>query len=229
MPLFNGDDMKTILAFDTETTGLPNWKIPSDDTSQPHLVQLSGLICDAITGQELKIFDEIIKPDGWIITDENAAIHGITHERAMDEGKPESEVVGEFISIWQASGASRVAHNRTFDQRIIRIALKRYFPETQADWAVKDDFEDTMYLAKSDMQVGKNPKLIEAYQHYFGKGFEGAHNSLNDARACKEIYIAIKNKAPAKPQQLGPGDFKAVEPKKAAPAVNVDKSVNDPF
>nr|WP_299241463.1 hypothetical protein [uncultured Halomonas sp.] len=38
--------MTPILFFDTETTGLPDWKVPSDSEHQPHLVQLAAVLAD---------------------------------------------------------------------------------------------------------------------------------------------------------------------------------------
>ena len=56
-----------ILVFDTETTGLPDFKKRSSDPSQPHLVQLALVQYNA-DGEETEHHSVIIKPDGWQIS-----------------------------------------------------------------------------------------------------------------------------------------------------------------
>ena len=192
--------MNLVFGYDTETTGLPAWKKPSEDKCQPHLVQLAGILADADTQKELCALDLIIKPNGWTIPDEVAEIHGITTEMAHDVGIDETLAVQTMLQLQQ--GATRIAHNRTFDQRIIRIALKRYeFPEETIEaWANKDNHVCTMLIAKPIMQLPprgkygfKPPKLEEAYKHFTGKDLENAHTAMADARACLETYFSIVN------------------------------------
>ncbi|GAA0567714.1 3'-5' exonuclease [Halomonas salifodinae] len=189
--------MTPILFFDTETTGLPDWKVPSDSEHQPHLVQLAAILADADSRQELATLDLVIAPDGWEIPDEVAEIHGITTEHAAAVGVSESTAVNLLFELW--AGHRRVAHNRTFDQRILRIAAKRYLSEGDVEaWADKDAFDDTMLLAKPIMELPpkgkygwKSPKLSEAYEHFIGKPLENAHSAMADARACMEVYWAL--------------------------------------
>lgn len=182
--------MKPILFYDTETTGLPNWKVPSEDESQPHIVQLGAILADDETGDVIQSMDMIILPDGWEIPEEASEIHGITTEMALKVGIPENVVLDTFLAM--RGNADRVAHNRTFDQRIIRIACKRYSSEDVIDrWAEKDDHHCTM-LAAAKIIGGKWPKLEEAYKHFTGKDLENAHTAMADTKACMEIYFAIK-------------------------------------
>ena len=182
--------MTPILFFDTETTGLPLWKEPSDHPDQPHMVQLSALLVDADTRELIQLMDVIIKPDGWVIPEETIAIHGITNERALAEGIPEAEALDMFLAMY-ANAKFRVAHNTTFDNRIIRIAMKRYRPDAVSDEQWKDAalYHCTM-TAHTKKHGGKWPKLTELYLHYFGREMEGAHTALADAKGCMEVYFA---------------------------------------
>ena len=55
-----------------------------------------------------------------------------------------------LIALW--NGHIRVAYNRTFDQRIIRIAAKRYASDEVIEaWADKDDFHCAMIKAKKTL------------------------------------------------------------------------------
>jgi len=190
--------MNLVCAYDTETTGLPDWKNPSDSHHQPHLVQLAAILADEDTGKVISTLDLIIQPDGWDIPQEVADIHGITNEIANEVGVNEMIAVALFLQM--VGSAKRLAHNRTFDQRIIRIATKRYFPENvQEKWAEKENHDCTMMMAKPIMQMEpkgrygyKSPKLSEAYQHFMGKELQDAHSAIADARACLDIYFAMK-------------------------------------
>lgn len=86
----------------------------------------------------------------------------------------------------------RVAYNKTFDQRIVRIGLKRFFDEpTQEKWAIKDDHHCAMRMSQKVLG-GKNPKLTAAYKHFTGEEMKGAHDALTDAKACMTVYFAAK-------------------------------------
>ena len=183
--------MSTNLFFDTETTGLPDWKKPSGDECQPHLVQLAAIL----QGEDFETsFDVIIKPNGWVIPEETSEIHGITQERALDEGIAEEEALQKFIELYDRCDL-RVAHNTTFDNRIIRIALKRYMPDLIPDevWKDKSGYYCTLINARKIMGGSSGHMLAECYQHFCGKEMESAHNAMADTRACMEIYEAMKN------------------------------------
>ena len=184
--------MKPLFSYDTETTGLPEWQLPSDDPAQPHIVQLAATLVHPITGKTIQTLDCIIKPEGWVIPNETIDIHGITNEQAMDEGIPENLALEMFLAM--RANYERIAYNKTFDQRIIRIAAKRYSDEpTMEKWAIKDDHHCSMRMAQSVLG-GRNPKLVDSYKALTGKTLEGAHNALNDTNASTEVYFAVLKK-----------------------------------
>ena len=111
-----------ILAFDTETTGIPEWKLPSDDPKQPHLVSLAFVMYDTEDGSTLNEQHWIVRPDGWTIPEEVTAIHGITTEYAEEQGVPLEDILTIFATMCGASD-QRVAYGAPFDKRILRIAM----------------------------------------------------------------------------------------------------------
>ncbi|MHB0820090.1 3'-5' exonuclease [Stutzerimonas stutzeri] len=196
--------MNLLNVFDTETTGFPLFKEPSEDPRQPHLVDIAALLYND-AGELLDSFEAIVRPDGWTIPDQAAAVHGITTEMAMDLGIPEADALEGFLAIHERAGI-RVAHNCAFDDRILRIALMRYCGEeaansfragqsfctcTNTTQIVKCPPTEKMIRAGRGRQF-KQPNLAEAYRFFTGEELAGAHRAKADAEGCARVYFALQ-------------------------------------
>ena len=185
------------LAFDTETTGLPEWKKPSGDDCQPHLVQIAAKLVQE-DGTIVDTYNAIIRPDGWDIPKETVDIHGIDQVRAIHEGLPEPEVLRSILDM-AAQADYRMAYNHTFDARIVRIATKRYCAgNIQDDWHAMP-FKDPMLIAKPIMRLPprrkygyRNPSLSACYEYFCNEPFPEAHTAEGDVDAMLRIYFAMK-------------------------------------
>ncbi|MGP3789810.1 3'-5' exonuclease [Pseudomonas sp. B392_1p] len=198
--------MTLLNVFDTETTGFPQFKLPSNDPSQPHLVDIAALLYNA-DGELVDSFEAIIRPDGWTIPDEAANVHGITTEMAMDLGIPEAEALEGFLAIQDRAGM-RVAHNCAFDDRILRIALMRYRSTEAADlfragssFCTCSNSTKIVQLPPTERMIRagrsrqfKQPNLAEAYRFFTGEELEGAHRAKADAEGCARVYFALKER-----------------------------------
>ena len=184
--------MNLALFYDTETTGLPDFKAPSEAAHQPHIVQLAALLVDLDTRQTIQSMDVIVRPHGWTIPDEVAAVHGITTEHAADVGIPERLAVEMFMDLW--NNRNRVAHNEQFDARILRIALMRHqgnIFHSPSGKSVPDIWKEgraecTARMATPIWNLG------EAYRHFTGNDLQNAHSAMADVLACRDVYFAIK-------------------------------------
>lgn len=195
--------MNIALAFDTETTGLPLFKEPSEHPDQPHIVQLAAVLVDLDSRRELACMDVIVKPDGWTIPAEVSAIHGITTEQALDVGIPESTALEMLLALW--AQRKRIAHNEPFDARIVRIACMRHAPEFADPWKAGKaectqqlstpilNLPPTDKMKAAGFKKPKSANLSEAYEFFTGRKLEGAHSAMADTRACLDVYLAIKD------------------------------------
>lgn len=180
---------KHYLVFDCETTGIPDWNISSDDPKQPHIVQLAAGLFDG-EGNLKQSMNLIVKPDGWEITPELTAIHGITNEYALKVGFNEKDVLNIFMTLLKDN--LRIAHNTTFDNRIIRIALKRFYDVNIADAFKELPYNCTM-IESQKVMGGKRPKLEEAYKYFFNEELTNTHSAYDDMIACAKIFFKLKS------------------------------------
>ncbi len=182
------------LFFDTETTGLPrNWKAPVTDLSNwPRMVQLAFLFYDA-RGNKVAGGDYLIRPEGFTIPDEASRIHGITTERALEDGKPLAQVLGDFRTLIEES-EFLVAHNMSFDEKILGAEFLR---KKMADYTGSRKKICTMlktvdFCAIPGPYGNKWPKLTELHVKLFGTGFEEAHNAAVDISATARCFWELK-------------------------------------
>lgn len=184
--------MNTILVFDTETTGFPNTHKPSVDPGQPHLVQLGAILVNADTRDVIASMDVIVKPDGWEIPQKCTDVHGISTAYALGVGVPESTALRMFLAL--QAGATRLAHNSKFDERIIDIARVRYASEYYLDPNMT-----CCTLEMSRKRKGGSHKLADVLKELTGRNLVGAHSALPDAQACLDIYFAMLDADKPKP------------------------------
>lgn len=191
--------------YDTETSGLPKFGMPSEHPDQPHIVQLAAALVDLDSREIVASLDLIVRPDGWTIPDEVAAVHGITTEHAVAVGVPESLALSMFLELWR--GRTRIAHNEQFDARIVRIAQHRA-GELEADleaWK-NGTAECTARLATPIVKAPPTAKMLaagrthyktanlgEAVQFFTGKPLENAHSAMADVLGCMAVYFAIQD------------------------------------
>ena len=202
----------TLLFLDTETSGLPDFKLPPDHPSQPHIVSLAAWLGEwndetqSVT--HTASLNSTIKPEGWHIEPEAQRIHGITEDYALAFGEELPIVLNRFLTLCTHAskdappGASLlIAHNTQFDHRMIL-----------RDCAFAEiDFTPVGYLRpfctmraltprmklphKPGGRTGnyKWPKLDEAYGFMFsGATVPGEranrHDAMEDLLACKDIF-----------------------------------------
>jgi len=182
------------LFFDTETTGLPkNWKAPVTDLNNwPRLVQLAYLLYDK-HGNKIGSGDFIIKPNGFIIPSDAAKVHGITTEKAINEGVVLLPVLQQFSTLVSET-EFLVAHNMAFDEKIIGSELLRNGLPNVIDKKKKicTMQSTTNFCAIPGPYGNKWPKLSELHYKLFREGFEEAHNAAADINATAKCFWELK-------------------------------------
>lgn len=190
------------LFFDTETSGMVRWDLPSDHPAQPWAVQVAALLSD-----EERVYGAmnfLVYPAGRIIPDEASAIHGWTTEHCQLAGVCEIVVGVAFTDLLLGAGVV-VAHNIDFDLVMMRNLLARAKAQlgaARAGW--EDDVLDSMpractmkastdYCKLPGRRMGsyKWPKLCELHEKLFGVGFDGAHDALADIMATRRCYYEL--------------------------------------
>jgi len=183
-----------LLFLDTETTGKYDFKAPHTAPQQPYLVQLA-MILDDLEGNTIEEYETIIRVAEINIPISAAEIHGITTAIANAHGIDVRVALDKFDDFWQKSNRI-IAHNIDFDRKIMQTAYHRtgrdgLFGMTPT-YCTMEHSTDVLKLP-GRYRGYKWPKLDEAYRVLIDpEGFEGAHNALNDVRACRKVYYALR-------------------------------------
>ena len=180
--------------FDTETTGLPkNWKAPVTELDNwPRLIQLAYIIYTE-NGEKLEVGNHIIKPEGFIIPEEASNVHGITTEKALEEGKDLTQILQQFYSIVSDSNVI-VAHNISFDEKVIGSEfLRNSFNNILNEKQKICTMTTTVNFCCIPGPYGfKWPGLAELHIKLFGKNFDNAHDAFADIEATANCFWELK-------------------------------------
>ena len=190
------DDEKYIIVMDVETNGLIKQRgvTPTKNNLDlfPNIVQFSwGLFTE--TGECKTMKDFIIKPDGWSMNGKDM-FHGITLERAYEEGVDIKTVLNEYKNDIENNCSKLVCHNLNFDKNVVLSECIRH------DININDiDEYCTMvnsitYCKLTPMVRGeyKWPSLAQLYRKCCNAEIENSHNSYYDVVNTATCYFTVK-------------------------------------
>lgn len=213
--------MVYFLFFDIETTGLLKAKKNEIDYRKhelfPEIIQISWQLQE-YSKSKFTLLDSknyIIRPDGFSIPKDSAAIHGITTERAMKEGADKKEVLEEFVTALMVNPKTYlVCHNIEFDVTILFYHLYKHFKSAFSKYmnlkipcicTMLDSIGLCKLPSKSTLKYPKKnptpndlykyPKLSELYKVLFDREPSGRlHDSSYDVECLVECFKELISK-----------------------------------
>lgn len=112
-------------AADLETTGTWRRKLDSFHDDQPAIVQIGGLLFDE-QGETKASFEFVVSPNR-VIPDGAIAVHGITNERAEQEGVPLGVALEAFYALAERADVVCGHNFEDFDARVLICESKRWY------------------------------------------------------------------------------------------------------
>ena len=167
--------MRTLI-FDTETTGLVQTSLTPID-KQPEIIEFYSI------DQEQSSKHFLIKPKKQI-SEEITRITGIKNDDLRD--KPPFEKVAQEIKAAIESAEEIVAHNLSFDKKIIDIEMERC--GLKVAWPnLICTVEQTEFIKGHRLTLGA------LYEHLFNEKFDGAHRAENDVKALARCFWRLRD------------------------------------
>lgn len=171
----------TVVVFDTETTGLED----SDDVVQ---------IACVVTKDGVETISQAVYLKNQVPIDgtEAQTVNGLTDEFLRKNGLEPEGVLLNFLellnkAIQENGKVLLVAHNLSFDLRMIQNMLKRYslplIPKGTVFCCTKE-FVKSLKLPKEILPGNHLRNCIKA----FNLNAQNTHDALDDTRACLELF-----------------------------------------
>lgn len=176
------------LSIDTETTGLP----PKGCRDYKNIIGFDScrmvsiaIVLYSAEHEEISHYHTLIQPEGFQVT--ATEIHGITHEQAVTEGKPFSEVYSIIYKLFSQEPMI-LGYNLKFDMDVIMSEVYR----RDLNMFSNKFTGVCAYKMAQKVNGGRHIRLGEAYKMLTGLELEGWHGALADARAAAAVYKAIQ-------------------------------------
>lgn len=184
------------LVFDTETTGMVQWKAPDIDPRQPKLVQFGGILFDT-EDSEIAVIKTLVQPLAPI-EPKAEETHGISYEMAMDMGVSNNNLVELFYDLLDIADVA-VAHNMAFDAKVMKHAAHN--AKIDGDIFSGTELRCTKEATTKILRIPnpkirgqyKWPSLQECASYFFNEEIDGAHDAMVDVRMCARVYQNLKN------------------------------------
>ena len=191
--------------------GLFRWRtaLAENDLDQVRMVQI-GWCFDEVNG-EVVTKKRLVRPSGFAITPNGTAIHGISHDRALEKGIPLGDALRDFmedvVRVHQRGGLL-VAHQLEFDAGVIWRELRHCGPSALA----KQWFEIARWNGfctmnspagrwlneASGLEVGPNSlpmlglkKIAPLLTPSLSCLLERHHDAEVDAKLTRALYLAM--------------------------------------
>ena len=193
---------ETLVGFDLETTGT--------DPAESRIV--TAALVEAKGG-------EVFREQAWLadpgvpIPAEAAAIHGVSTERAVAEGRPAAEVADEVAAAlchhWRA-GVPVVVFNAPFDLSLLEAELARYGLAPLAErlgGGRPGPVLDPLAIDRAVDKYRKGSRTLQSACAVYGVELNGAHRAGNDALAALRVALALGRTYPAQVGDCEPADL----------------------
>lgn len=189
------------VVFDLDSVGsLPEGKrLEKENLDEfPHILKFSWLVVD----DEKNILKErecIVKPQ-WLtdVSDDFELSHGVSFEKAMEDGVDLDSLLDEFLDDVRRDGVSVVGHDvLSFDYYVLFAEVMRRY--TDFEWLYNKDVYDTTDMAvrfkicnqlfkDKGEQISKRPSLEELYLALFEEEVTAPRGTLQRTHTCLKCF-----------------------------------------
>ena len=188
-----------VLIFDTETTGLPRFRVTPNNnniSTWPYIVQLSYILYDTDKNKIITTYDSIVKlPKNIIISEESSNIHGISNGMSQKSGYDIKDIL-KIFNIALEMCDLLVGHNLEFDiDMILAESLRNSIPYehiiTHNNYCTMKNSKNLCNIKAKSYKGGfyiKYPSLKETHIKLFNVEPKNLHNSFNDVLVCLRCY-----------------------------------------
>lgn len=178
------------LIFDTETSNIPQDKLPLDHPDQCHMMQLSCVVLDD-KFKELATFSSYCRiPDYVRVSAGATEKHGLTKEFVNKNGV-NPQLALSVLDSFSKDHCAILGFNLPFDERVINTEYQRIGIMTRnfiaSRYCIMRSMTDVCRLGCKIPNKFKWPKLSEAYEFCFGEKLVNGHDALVDVRATGRI------------------------------------------